>query len=1000
MGHYPGRYLVVAIGTLALVACSSEPDLKRRPDTGPPATAADGSNSPTDDIEDRDTVVVPWARRLDEETLQNVEVKEEALVFTGAAAERAESYRPLDIVVSESRHTPFLRRITDIERNQKRVVLETRQTSLTETLYKATYTGASTQTDSSPLRTRRQGQSGQNASVTEKFNVAGSKGLTASARADASFGFSPSLNFKIKPKAGKQPKNWIFKGVRSCTGPADCHDGEICHQSKCSYKANPKTYRYNAGKTVCDQIIGKLDVYRNTKTCQGKWDEYWNSEGRRSRGQAACVVPQTRGARRVKPPYLSEVEWAKKNCHGSLKYFEFNMNLSLRAALEDVSLSANASASLSSPEDNKVSQALPNPSVERWITVGWLPVLLTFNYEPGINYSFSIGGSGKVELTNPVGLKNVSVSSGVYYYASPKWRRRADYGDSSDPTGDWFPDSETNLKMYQPRLKGSANLSAEVAVSASHRFELLIYRTAGPYLTLTAPQAKAGFNVTTSGKTCSVGAKMGMSLGAGITSQIPICGNNCSIDVGKKLWSACSEGYCGSTQFPCIKKCFTGDCNSNPPMSKEEICYDGKDNDNDGKTDCADADCPSDEMACDSHDNDCDGQIDEGLKTDYWPDKDGDGFGAGFAVTTCKPPSSGQHPYVTNDRDCDDSDPSIHPKASEKCGDGKDNDCDGKTDESSVTCYPDGDGDGWGQGFGGSYCKKCSNVSGAVKKKGDCDDSNPDINPDAAPNESSPGCYKDADGDNWGDDSPSASGVDAGTDCNDSDFTINPGANEVCNGKDDDCDGQTDETANNTCYPDGDGDGWGQGFGGSYCKKCSNVSGAVKKKGDCDDSNPDINPDAAPNESSPGCYKDADGDNWGDDSPSASGVDAGTDCNDSDFTINPGANEVCNGKDDDCDGQPDENVNTYTCYPDGDGDGWGQGFGGSYCKTCSNVSGAAKNKGDCDDSDPSIHPTASEDCTTFVDQDCDGNPRCGDSDCDGKQCGTLKYCKNGVCTKP
>ncbi len=64
----------------------------------------------------------------------------------------------------------------------------------------------------------------------------------------------------------------------------------------------------------------------------------------------------------------------------------------------------------------------------------------------------------------------------------------------------------------------------------------------------------------------------------------------------------------------------------------------------------------------------------------------------------------------------------------------------------------------------------------------------------------------------------------------------------------------------------------------------------------------------------------ADGDGF------ASGIECGTfggDCNDSDPNIHPGAVEVCNGQDDDCDGVPDEDTAIVRWCLDADGDGFG-----------------------------------------------------------------------------
>ena len=125
------------------------------------------------------------------------------------------------------------------------------------------------------------------------------------------------------------------------------------------------------------------------------------------------------------------------------------------------------------------------------------------------------------------------------------------------------------------------------------------------------------------------------------------------------------------------------------------------------------------------------------------------------------------------------------------------------------------------------------------------------------------------------------------------------------------------------------------------------------------------------------------------------GYDSTVDCDDRNPDINPGATEVCNGVDDNCDGDIDEGF-------DIDGDGY---------TTCN---------GDCDDTNPSIHPGASEVCGDSVDNDCDGlvdedcpsGAVCGDSYCagNGEDCHTcpqdcrcvstncnIACCGDGIC---
>lgn len=106
------------------------------------------------------------------------------------------------------------------------------------------------------------------------------------------------------------------------------------------------------------------------------------------------------------------------------------------------------------------------------------------------------------------------------------------------------------------------------------------------------------------------------------------------------------------------------------------------------------------------------------------------------------------------------------------------------------------------------------------------------------------------------------------------------------------------------------------------------------------------------------------------------------DCDENDEKVHPGAAEICNGKDDNCDTRVDEGAAPVTLWPDQDGDGYYKSQTGTPKTGCAEVPGYAARAGDCDDLDPAIHPAASETCN-FRDDNCDGNvdervrPRCG-----------------------
>ena len=269
--------------------------------------------------------------------------------------------------------------------------------------------------------------------------------------------------------------------------------------------------------------------------------------------------------------------------------------------------------------------------------------------------------------------------------------------------------------------------------------------------------------------------------------------------------------------------------------------------------------------------------------------------------------------------------------------------------------------------------------------------------------------FIDADGDGYYSDRFSD-----GNDCNDGLAAVHPDAVEICDGKDQNCDGVADDGLGGG-YLDADGDGHGDPM--SPHPECGMDDGYVASSDDCDDSDAAVNPEAVEvcdgldNDCDGGVddqavwWEDADGDLYGDpeapvtgscDSPPDGMVDNDDDCDDANAAINPAATDVvgddgdqnCDGVDgtdadgdgfaadwsggDDCDDDDPatfpgaaESESTTACLRDADHDGWGD---------------TARGGTDCDDQDELTHPGADETWYDGVDQDCDGQ---SDYDADG-----------------
>ncbi len=323
---------------------------------------------------------------------------------------------------------------------------------------------------------------------------------------------------------------------------------------------------------------------------------------------------------------------------------------------------------------------------------------------------------------------------------------------------------------------------------------------------------------------------------------------------------------------------------------------------------------------CNSVDDNCDSNIDEGVLLSFYQDSDVDGFG-NLQVTqqSCSVPEG----YVADDTDCDDSAASVNPGATEICN-GVDDNCNLGIDEGVLlSFYQDFDVDG----FGNLQVtqQSCSVPEGYVADDTDCDDSAASVNPGATEicNSVDDNCnseidegvlltfYRDFDVDGFGSwmgrqQSCSAPEgyVSDHTDCDDWEPSIHPGAPEVCNGADDNCDAQVDEGVTITFYRDADEDNYGNTD--NSIEACTNPMGYLTDNTDCDDTEPGLNPETV-------WYLDGDQDNYPINSnalmqclaPAGSNVPDYLftlfDCDDSDPLINPGNLEIIgNSIDDDC----------------------------------------------------------------------------------------------------
>ncbi len=187
-------------------------------------------------------------------------------------------------------------------------------------------------------------------------------------------------------------------------------------------------------------------------------------------------------------------------------------------------------------------------------------------------------------------------------------------------------------------------------------------------------------------------------------------------------------------------------------------------------------------------------------------------------------------------------------------------------------------------------------------------------------------------------------------DCDDRSPSVNPGAEEICDGIDNDCDGLIDdadslsESVKNKVYQDADQDGFGsESMVIGYCVNRPTLTGYIEIGLDCDDSDPEINPDG---------------------------------------------DEVCDSQDNDCDGLIDDEDDSLDLstgeifFADSDNDAFGDPD--TPIQACLQPEGAASNDDDCNDENSQQRPNLWEDCDDQIDNNCDGFIDGTDSDCVGQ----------------
>ncbi len=442
------------------------------------------------------------------------------------------------------------------------------------------------------------------------------------------------------------------------------------------------------------------------------------------------------------------------------------------------------------------------------------------------------------------------------------------------------------------------------------------------------------------------------------------------------LYQSCGHGVCSGGSWECSKDQQSMVCSTDQFADTSEVCFNGQDDNCDGQTDegCAAKDTDGDGVP---DANDC-GPYDSAIFPKFGT------FILGAPEPCCKslPPvlNSKDTTVVTATNkacdlncdgiivgcfaadvdkdgfmppaDCNDNDPTINPGAADKCGDGIDQDCSGA--DSVCNASNDSDGDGYI----------------AAPLGPDCDDDAPKRHPGAPElcngyddncnfliDEGNPGggatCGSSLGVCKPGTMACSHLGVVPGVDCVDGVL----GTTDICDGIDNNCNGQTDEG-----YPD-----LGQGCDGpdsDLCKTGVVICGLDALSTLCGpEASTDLQELCGPTGAGDGIDQNCNGQTdetcYGND-PDGDGYAAPADCQPVDSAFHPGAKEGC------CNPKLSGSAAIAQCDKNCDG-------ATTPCAATDLDFDGYTGKDDCDETNPDIHVGAPEKCGDGIDQNCDGS---------------------------
>jgi hypothetical protein len=325
------------------------------------------------------------------------------------------------------------------------------------------------------------------------------------------------------------PDTYEVKADRPSQQPPDgpVSSGDVRARREKSFDNETIDYGYYESLRTCDDIIVSLAAEREdgllheAADCRAYRRNFYRDPSGYSRVTRKCDPDWFGGP--LLAPFPSQADWAKKHCSGQLKSLEFDASLEMKAGLEDIGYKVDAGMDWKKKWElsSDLKKAL---KLRTRFLVGWLPVILTFQFDLRVEAEAeAVAGFDAMLLEKFVYDDTFDV--GFHYYAGSQYSGA--YHEPGEEWGKFYPNKEEAPGGFIIEPAESAwDAQFNATTTLIPELTVYLYDLVGPYIRPLSLYAQLDAATgSDSGYDCSVGIQAGVTGEIGITSRakIPFC---------------------------------------------------------------------------------------------------------------------------------------------------------------------------------------------------------------------------------------------------------------------------------------------------------------------------------------------------------------------------------------------------------------------------------------------------------------------------------------------